>query len=86
MSIYQEKLIESINMIIEEKISELQFNYEITGKIIEESVTGNFNIDYNGQVTTARAISADIYEPGDLVHILVLNNDFSNKIILCKKP
>ena len=86
MNIYQEKLLESIDTMIEERMKELKFNYTIDAKIIEDLTSSEYKILYNGDEYKAKAINNQTYKVDDLVYVLVLNNDFSNKKILCKIP
>ena len=73
-------------MIVEEKIDKMIYIYEVTGKIVEVVSPDEYKFTYNGEELMAKSISGDTYLVNDIVHILVLNNDFSRRIILCKKP
>lgn len=86
MSVLQDKIINAIELIIDEKINQLAFNKTLEGKITAVLTAPNYTIVYNGDEYTAKAINGETYLVGDRVYILVLNNNFSNKIILCKIP
>lgn len=86
MNIYQDKLLESIDLLISEKLKGLEFNRTISAKISEVITSSDYNIIYQNETYTAKAINNQTYTIGTLVYVLIPNNDFSKKIILSKIP
>lgn len=86
MSVLQDKIINAIELIIDEKLNKLEFNRVLEGKITEVLTAPNYKIICHGDEYKAKAINDATYLVDDRVYVLVLNNNFSNKIILCKIP
>lgn len=86
MSIFQDKLIESVDDLIDKKLNELKFNYTIETKITKIISMTEYEIEYQNKTYKAKSINNQEYIVDDLVYVMVLNGNFSNKIILCKIP
>lgn len=86
MDILQEKIINSIEIVLEERLKDLKFNQTLECKILEVLTSPKYKIICNGDEYTVKAINGQTYAVNDLVYVLALNNDTSNKIILCKIP
>jgi len=84
--ILNDAIYESVNKIFEERIKKLSFNYCVEGQIRQINSNGTYDCIINGQIQTVYAMNGEIYARNDIVYILVINNNYSNKYILCKKP
>lgn len=80
-----EKLLESIEIMILENADKLKLDYTITGKVISES-NGIYTVLYNGEELNMKARDGLMLSSGDIVYIRVVQGNFSEKFIDCKKP
>ena len=87
MGIFETKLLEAIDEIVLKRIEQhSHYNKTIKATIIQ-LISGNiYEIQVQGSIYTAKAINSAIYSPGDLVYVLIINNNFSEKIILSLVP
>lgn len=98
-------LFKAIDMLIDRKLKELEYNWTKTGIIKKDNGDGTYEVSYgqsttryrkkkdNGKfefveedTTTLPAITGMKYEENDIVYIEVVNNNYSNKYIKCKRP
>ena len=87
MNQYEKNLLAAIDEIVIERIKQYSnANITITATVIDTSQAPKYNLSYLGDTIAANAINSHTYSMGDIVYVLVLNNNFSEKIILCKKP
>lgn len=87
MNQYEKNLLEAIDEIVIERIKQFSnFNLTITATVSDISEAPKYWLNYNGDTIMAKAINGAVYAEEDVVYVLVLNNNFSEKIILCKKP
>lgn len=86
MNVFQEKIIESIDELIKKKLKELKFNYTLEAKITKIMSPIDYEISYQNKTYGVKSINNQEYLVGDLVYVMVLNGDFSNKIVLSKIP
>lgn len=87
MNQYEKNLLAAIDEIVIERIKQYSnANITITATVIDTSQAPKYSLSYLGDTITANAINNQTYLTGDVVYVLVLNNNFSEKIILCKKP
>ena len=87
LNIYQEKLLDSINMLIEESLRRLKLDYTITGKIVSYDSTNKiYTVLYNGDEIQIKAREGLTLNTNDIVYIRVVQGNFSEKFIDCKKP
>lgn len=80
----QEAILESINYMLQEKLKKVKYNYCLEGVItaVEDDI---YTLKIDDQETTCKSINGAIYQVNDIVYILVINNEMSNKIILGKR-
>lgn len=87
MDKYQEALLKSIDIMIEERIKKLKFDYSIEGSIVSFNDNGTYNVDYNGNILKNIKVRQGLdISVGDIVLIKILNGNFSNKFIDLKRP
>jgi hypothetical protein len=87
MNQYEQNLLAAIEEIVTERIKQYaNFNTTITATINDTSQAPKYILNYNGTNITALAVNNATYNINDVVYVLILNNNFSEKIILCKKP
>ena len=80
------ELLNSIQILIDTAISKLGFDRHILGKITVDLGSNTYTVDINGETYNIKAKSGDTYIVNDIVEILILRNNFSNKIIDFKIP
>ena len=88
MKKYEEKLLEAIDEIVVQRIKQ-HTNYNRTIKGVIQSqipATDLYEVVHGGEVYHAKAINNASYLVGDVVYILILNDNFKDKIILCLVP
>lgn len=81
----KEELLEAIDILINKRLGELEFNYKIEGKIIEIVSTDTYKVEIQNNISEIKSMNDTIYQVGDVVYIIVFNNNYSDKKILCKK-
>jgi len=87
LNVYQEKILESIDMLIEENMKQLKLDYTIIGKILSyDSINNIYTVMYNGAEIQVKARDGLTLKSNDLVYIRVIQGNFSEKFIDCKKP
>ena len=86
MDSYQENLLKAIDIIVEERLKNLKFNYTITGKVTEVTDSINYKVLINNEESKVKAINGQTYLVNDVVYILMQNNNKSDRLILCKIP
>lgn len=77
-------ILDAIDVVIDSKLKELDFNKTLEG-VVREVHDDGCDIDINGSTIYANKLSGMEYEIGDVVIVLVLNNNYSNKIILGRR-
>ena len=83
---FQQNLLESIDILVKENNKNQKFNRTEEGKITEVISSNTYNVNIKNNVYQIKTINSEIYNVGDLVLILILNNNFSRKVILGKNP
>jgi hypothetical protein len=87
MNELQQSLIKTIDIMIEERFKELKFSYHVEAKISTVNVDGTYNVEIIGQpLNNIKARPSNTYIVGDIVYILIINGNFSNKVIDFKRP
>lgn len=82
MSDLQQIICEAVDIIVNKRLAELNFNKTIRGEILActDQLTGQYSVRYEDSIITAYSNSPTIkYESGDKVFILIPDNDFSNR-------
>ena len=88
MNSISEQLLQAVEIVVDEKISKLEYDKTIQGKIysIVNLDTGEYKVRYNGNIFSAFA--ADItktYKVDDKVYINVPEGDFSGRKVIVSK-
>ena len=81
----QEELLEAIDILISKRLGDLMFNYKIEGKITKVINTDTYKVKIQDNISEVKSMNGATYQVGDVVYILVFNNNYSDKKILCKK-
>lgn len=79
-------IIEAFNILIDAKINSIKFNRTVEGKITGVIDNSTYKVKIKNEEYKIRRINDDMYNVGDMVLVLVINNNFSNKVILSKRP
>lgn len=79
-----DKILEAIEIMIDEKIKSLKFNYVIDGTITEVIDTNTYKVNLFDNIETLKSMNGQEYTVGDIVYVIVFNDNYSNKKILCK--
>jgi len=83
----KEILMQSIDIIIAERLSKLKYAYILTGVITTVVDSVNYKVFIDDSETSVKATNGVTYLVGDIVEILVENNNSSyEKKILWKRP
>jgi len=86
MSNKKEILMESIDILIQERLSKLKFLRLSTGVIIAVIDSVNYTVLIDDSETNAKATNGVTYLVNDVVEIITENNSLQNKRILWKRP
>ncbi|WGT38001.1 hypothetical protein QH639_19565 [Lysinibacillus sp. 1 U-2021] len=80
-------ILDAIEILLDKKLSDLKFNYFIEAIILENEENGKYKIEYNERIySSIKAKEGLSLTIGDIVFVCVVNGDFSNKYIECKRP
>lgn len=83
----QDEIYKTIDIIIGERFKSLPYNYCLEGTIMADNGDGSYQVEIYDSISTIKPIdNSKTYNVNDVVFVLVINNNFSNKYILCKKP
>lgn len=87
MNQIEKAILDTIDIMIQERLKKLSFNYYIEAKIETINNDGTYNIEWNGTVlNNIKSRDELILNVGDIVLICVVNGNFSNKFIDLKRP
>ena len=87
MNEFQKAIEKSIDIKLQQFEKTLKFDYTITAKVLSFDETNNIHtVLYNGSELQIKAREGLTLVAGDLVYIRVIQGNFSNKFIDCKKP
>lgn len=87
MNIYQKNLLNAIEMMVDEKMKKLKLDYTITCKILSYDDTNNiYTVKYNDSEMKVKAREGLTLQTNDIVYVRVIQGNFSEKFIDCKKP
>jgi len=78
-------MVESVIYAIRELFKELEFNRKIEGVIVDKIDDSTYKVKIQNNISKIKSMNDATYEIGDIVEILVFNNNYSDKKILCKK-
>lgn len=86
MDEYQEAILDSIKILLDKYKQNLQFNRTVYGVIKEDNLDGTYIVTINDSDTTLKAFDGLSLSKDDVVVVMVNNNNYSDKFILCKRP
>jgi len=86
MSNKKEILMESIDILIAERLSKLKFLRLLTGVVVAVIDPINYTVLIDDSETSAKATNGIAYLVNDIVEIITENNNLQNKRILWKRP
>ena len=85
MSEVSDQLFQAIDTLIENKISDLQYDKTVQGTIysVINLDAGEYKVRYNGNIFSAYAIDPqDTYKKKDKVYVIIPEGDFSNRKVI----
>ncbi len=80
----REEIFKSIDILVDEKLKRLRFNYMVNGLITEVIDNGTYKVDIFNREDIIKSMNGTQYQVGDVVYIVVWNNNYSDKTIVCK--
>jgi len=87
MSNKKEILMESIDILVAERLKTLKFNRYIEAKVTVDNGDGTYAVLYNNQTIPSVKVRAGLsLIVGNIVYIMIPNNEFSRMFIDCKAP
>ena len=88
MNNISEQLLKAMDIVVEQKLSQLEYDKTIQAKIfsVTDVDTGEYKVRYNGNIFSAFANDASVsYKKNDDVYVTVPEGDFSNKKLIISK-
>lgn len=83
----QDEIYKTIDILIRERLKSFPYNYCLEGTIKIINSDGTYDVEILDSISKIKPLdNTKTYNINDIVFVLVINNDFSNKYILCKKP
>lgn len=79
------KILEAIEIMVNEIVQRLKLTSIIEGTIIEVIDANTYKVNLFDNVEILNSMNGHEYEVGDIVDVIVFNNNYSNKKILCKR-
>lgn len=79
-----DKFLEAVEIMIDEKINSLKFNRVIDGTITEVVDTNTYKVNLLNNIEILNSMNGQEYAVGDIVYVIIFNDNYSNKKILCK--
>ena len=81
---FQDQLFDAIDIITEEKMKNLSFNYCIEGVITSDTqnADGSYSFTYQDMVLTAFPLGNVLYNQGDIIYAMAISGDLSKKKII----
>lgn len=87
MNHFKQELLKAVEKMIEEKRKKTDYCRTVYGIVRQCNVDNSYNVEIHSLVQQIYAMDNNTYKIGDVVVCLVLDNtNYSNKMILCKKP
>lgn len=75
----------TVDIIISKVIPTLKFNYTLDGKITQIVLSDLYEVSINEELFQIKSMNGMTYQVGDIVRVIVFNNNTSDKQILCKR-
>jgi hypothetical protein len=80
----QDKLFNAIRNIVKKILNKTKFNYCVQGKITVNNNNGTYQVLVNDGTSTIKTMNSNTYIVGDIVWVMIINNNYSDKYILTK--
>lgn len=80
----QDKLFNAIRNIVKKILNKTKFNYCVQGRITANNNNGTYQVKINDGTSTIKTMNANTYIVGDIVWVMIINNNYSDKYILTK--
>ena len=77
---FQDKIFEAIQLVVQEAIKKLKFDYTIIGKVVGEE-GGLYNVEYMGQIYPTQARPGLVISTGTIVYVKIIQGDFAQRFI-----
>ena len=82
----KEILMESIDILIAERLKTLKFNCCVEGVVTVDNADGTFDVRINGEISTIPIREGLTLQVNDIVIIMIPNNNNDQKWIDLKRP
>lgn len=81
---FQDQIFDAIDIITEEKMKNLSFNYCIEGVISSaaQNADGSYSFTYQDMILTAFPLGNVLYNKGDIIYAMAISGDLSKKKII----
>lgn len=76
---------ESVIYAIQELFKELEFNRKVEGVITEKIDNSTYKVKIQNNESIIKSMNNTEYIVGDVVYVIIFNNNNSDRKILCKK-
>lgn len=76
---------ESVIYAIQELFKELEFNRKVEGIITEKIDNSTYKVKIQNNESIIKSMNNTEYIVGDVVYVIIFNNNNSDRKILCKK-
>lgn len=83
--LFQDKLLETIRIMVEQYVSKLKFDYSFIGKVTADN-GGIYDVEYMGETYPTKAREGLTLTIGDVVYVRVVKGNLATRFIDCKKP
>lgn len=84
---FKQELLKAVDEMIESKRKKTSYCYIVYGQIQQVNIDGTCDVLIHNLVQKIPKFrNDDTYKIGDAVEILIVNNNYSNKVIFRKKP
>ena len=86
ISHFKQELLKAVEKIIDDKMKESIYCYIVYGQIQQNNIDGTCDVLINNLTQKIPKLKEnDSYKIGDAVEIMIINNNYSNKVIFRKK-
>ena len=79
-------LLEAIDIRIKEYVSNLKFDKTVIGVVKSINANGSYQVEINGAETSIMSIDGLALNVNDVVCVKLIQGNFSQKYIECKRP
>lgn len=79
-----EIILTTIDRLIDGKLRNFKYNHMVSGLITEVISDSTYKVRIQDNIETIKSMNNDTYQVGDVVYVVVWNNNYSDKTIVCK--